>query len=145
MNEQTPNNQNDPDPFDRHEARARRRAARREAFGAPSSGSAWIAGVVLILLGVAFLMQNMGLSSLPLKNWWALFILIPAIGAFDAGLRMYRAENRLTAPARGSFLVGVALTIVTVIFLFNLAWSIFGPLLIILAGIGIVVNAMFHD
>jgi ABC-type uncharacterized transport system permease subunit len=94
-------------------------------------------------LGVAFLMQNMGTFSIPLKNWWALFILIPAIGAFDTAVRMYRnADNQLTAPARGSLLFGLVLTLVTVSFLFNLNWTIFGPLLIILTGIGLVINTM---
>jgi peptidoglycan/LPS O-acetylase OafA/YrhL len=143
MSDQSPFNDTQPESLDRREARRQRRAARHDAFGTPSSGSAWVAGLILILLGVAFLMQNMGTFSIPLKNWWALFILIPAIGAFDTAVRMYRnADNQLTAPARGSLLFGLVLTLVTVSFLFNLNWTIFGPLLIILTGIGLVINTM---
>jgi hypothetical protein len=97
-----------------------------------------MAGLILIVLGGMFLMRNTGTFDIPLQNWWALFILIPAVGALDTGLRMYRsAGNVLTAPARGSLLVGLVLTFVTVSFLFGLDWSYFGPILIILVGVGI--------
>jgi len=35
------------------------------------------------------------------------------------------------------------LTLVTAIFLFNLSWTYFGPALIILAGLGILMNGIF--
>jgi peptidoglycan/LPS O-acetylase OafA/YrhL len=140
MNDQSPINE--PEPFDRREARRQRRA---ERLGDPSQRSTWVAGLILILLGGMFLMQNMG-SNIPLKNWWALFILIPAIGAIDTGIRMYRqADNRLTAPASGSLLVGGVLTLVTLGFLFNISWTFFGPAILILAGIGVLANAMLGN
>lgn len=138
MNEQTPIN--DPEPLDHREARRQRREQR---LADPSRGGSWIAGLILILLGGMFLMRNMGNFNFPLQNWWALFILIPAVGAFDTAWRTYRhAGNRITAPAGGSFLVGTILTLVTIIFLFNVSWTYFGPALIILAGIGILFNSM---
>lgn len=142
MNEQTPIN--DPEPLDRHEARKQRREERREArLADPSRTGTWVVGLILILLGGMFLMQNMGTYNFPLQNWWALFILIPAIGAIDSALRMYRhAGDQWNAAARGSLGVGIILTLVTIMFLFNLSWTYFGPALIILAGIGILVNAM---
>ena len=138
MNDQLPTN----DPFDRQEARQQRREARRAARGIPGRGSTWVAGLIMILLGVAFLLRTSGNLNFPLNNWWALFILIPAIGAFDTAIRMYRnSDNQLTAPAAGSVLVGLVLTFITVLFLFNLSWSLFGPILLILAGIGILAVA----
>lgn len=135
MNDQSPVHDHQPEPTDRREAGIQRRA---ERLADPSRGGTWIAGLVLIVLGVAFLMQNMGSFSIPLKNWWALFILIPAFGALDTGIRTYRsAGNQLTVPARGSLLVGLVLTFVAASFLFDLSWSYFGPVLIILVGIGI--------
>ena len=102
-----------------------------------------MAGLILIVLGGMFLMQNAGTFDLPLQNWWALFILIPAIGALDTALRTYRsAGNRLTAPVRGSLLVGLVLTFVTASFLFGLDWSYFGPILIILVGAGILITTV---
>jgi hypothetical protein len=138
MNDQFPVNETQPepsDPMDRREARRQRRA---ERLADPSRGGTWVVGLILILLGGIFLLRNTGTFDIPLKNWWALFILIPAIGSFDTALRMYRsAGNQLTAPVRGSLLVGLVLTFVTATFLFGLDWSYFGPILIILTGIGI--------
>src|SRR6476660_6157139 len=129
MNDQSPIDQN-PDPFDRREARRQNRA---ERFANPSRG--WIAGVILILIGVIFLLQNTGIN-IPLKNWWALFILIPAVGALGNALRIYQnADNQLTAAARGSLFGGLVLLLITAIFLLNLSWTIFGPVILILVGI----------
>lgn len=135
MNDQSPINE----PFDRGEAGRERREAR---LADPSRGGGWIAGIILILLGGAFLLRNTGLFNIPFVNWWALFILIPAIGSLDSAVRIYHhAGNQLTSAARGSLLVGLVLTFVTIMFLFNISWTFFGPLLIILVGIGIIVNA----
>ena len=136
MNDQTPIRE--PEPFDRREARRQRREQR---LADPSRGGTWVAGLVLILLGGMFLLRNTGTFDLPLRNWWALFILIPAIGAFDSALRTYRnAGNQLTAPARSSLLVGTVLAFVTIMFLFDVSWMFFGPILIILVGIAIILN-----
>ena len=134
MNDQIQNNE----PYDRREARRQRRAERRA-----NGGSTWIAGVILIILGVAFLMQNMGKFYFPFTNWWALFILIPAIGAFERALHSYReANNQMTSQVIGSILVGIVLSLVTLGFLFNIGWTYFGPVLIILVGLGILFNGM---
>lgn len=137
MSEQIP--VNTPEPLDQHEARRQRRADR---LAAPSRGGSWVAGIILIVLGGAFLMQNMGTYRFPLQNWWALFILIPAVGAFDTAFQTYRNTGTFTSTARGSLLVGIVLTLVTAAFLFNLSWTYFGPALIILAGVGILMNGM---
>lgn len=135
MNEQSQNNE----PISRREARRQRRA---ERIADPSRGGSWVAGIILIVLGGAFLMQNMGTYKFPISNWWALFILIPAVGAFDTAFRAYRSTGTFNNTARGSLLVGIVLTLVTTIFLFNLSWTYFGPALIILAGVGILMNGM---
>jgi hypothetical protein len=133
------NDQSNNEPLDRREARHQRRA---ERLADPSRGGSWIAGIILVVLGGIFLLQNMGAYRFPLQNWWALFILIPAVGAFDAAFRTYRREGTFTAPARGSLLVGIVLTLVTAAFVFNISWTYFGPALIILAGLGILFNSM---
>ncbi len=89
-------------------------------------------------------MQNLGTYKFPISNWWALFILIPAIGAFERAFRMYHeAENHFTNQMGAVLLVGVVLTLVTAGFLFNIGWTYFGPALIILVGMGILLNSMF--
>ncbi len=127
------------EPLDRHEARAQRRAARHAATG----GLNWVAGLILVALGGAFLLQNMGALSITIHNWWALFILIPALGSFDTALRAYRnSGNRLNATARGALLAGAIMTVVTLAFLFDLDWTYFGPMLIILVGVGVLINSL---
>jgi hypothetical protein len=122
-------------PLDRRAARRQRRADRSRG------GGAWVAGTILIVLGGIFLLQNAGIAIVPFRNWWALFILIPAIAAFGNALRAYRdAGNQLDRPARSSLLVGIALTFVTGMFLFGISWSFFGPVLIILLGIALIIN-----
>jgi hypothetical protein len=141
MNEQSPIN--NPEPFDRREARRQRREAR---LADPSQAGSWVAGLVLIVLGGMFLLRNMGTVDMPLKNWWALFILIPAVGAFESALRMYRNDgNQFNAAARGSLLVGTVLSLITLMFLFEISWTFFGPVLIILVGIAIIFNYTFSN
>jgi hypothetical protein len=132
-----------PEPLDRREALRQRRA---QHLADPSRAGSWVVGLILIVLGALFLMRNTGTYDFPLKNWWALFILIPAIGAFDTALRTFRsAGNQLNAPTRSSVLVGTVLTFVTFMFLFDLSWTYFGPLLIILVGIAIIFNYTFGN
>ena len=86
----------------------------------------WLVGVILILVGAVFLLQN--LTSFYLNNWWALFILIPAFGSFSRGWQEVQdAGGKVTSHARSNFIGGVVLTTVAVILLFNLDWAIFGP------------------
>ena len=140
MNENTPNadpSTPQPEPESRYEERRRRREARRAARGGYSAS--WILGGILIVLGVLFLLQNQGVMIL--QNWWALFILIPAFGSLAAAWRIYHnAGGRLTAGALGSLVLGFALLAVTAMFLFNLNWTILGPVLLILAGIGLLIT-----
>jgi hypothetical protein len=135
MTEQTPFPE--PEPLSRHEARRQRREQR---LADPSRGGAWIVGVILILLGGLFLLRTTGLADIPLTNWWALFILIPAFGALSAAWRTYQEEGQLTGSARGSLLVGLVLTFITFTFLFEISWTYIGPILIIVVGIAIILN-----
>ena len=99
----------------------------------------WVGGAVLILLGITFLLQNQGLFSF--ENWWALFILIPALGSFGSAWSAFQdAGGYLDSKARSSLLFGILLTIVSAIFLFDLSWTYLGPALLILVGVSILVS-----
>jgi cation transport ATPase len=137
QNNQPGNNENQPQYYDRRAAR-RQRIAERRAMR--SGGGSWILGAVLILVGIFFLLQEY--TSFELQNWWAFFILIPAVGAFGNAWRVYRNGGRLSMPARASLISGFLLTMVAAIFLLNLDWGILGPVLLILAGIGVLVNVV---
>jgi hypothetical protein len=125
---------------ERDARRAERRAWREQRrAGRWSRGyGGWLGGAVLILLGAVFLLQNLGLAY-P-ANWWALFILIPALGAFGAAWNMYQQTGQLGASARGALIGGALLTLVAAVFLFNLNWGLVVPVLLILAGIAMLVN-----
>ena len=138
MNDQSQNNE----LFDRRESRHQRRVERLEARGIPG-GSTWVVGLILIVLGGAFLMQNTGRFFFPFTNWWALFILIPAFGSLDRAYQAYRnAGNQFTAFVRNSAFVGLVLTMVAGMFLFNLNWTYLGPIMIMLVGVGILATNM---
>ena len=101
--------------------------------------SAWVGGAVLVAVGALLMLQNFGITTF--TNWWALFILIPAAGAFGNAWNTYRAnDGHLTAGARGSLIGGVIMTLVAAAFLFNLNWSLIWPLFLILAGVAALLN-----
>jgi cation transport ATPase len=128
------------DRADRLEARQERREARRAARG----GAGWLVGGLLILVGLILFGQNLGI--LAFENWWALFILIPAVAAFATAARMVEvAEGRFTRRARTQIIIGLVLIAVTAALLFELAWTLAGPGLLILSGIALVINALLPD
>ncbi len=150
MDNQAPDKNQPSEPKSWREERWERREERREARRAAGSGSskagALIAGLLLIVFGGLFLLQNFGNYTIPINNWGALFILIPAVAAFDRAYRLYRdAGNHFSAGARGAAFVGIILVIVTVVILLNLNWALWGPVLIILVGLAILSSVFFRD
>jgi peptidoglycan/LPS O-acetylase OafA/YrhL len=121
----------------RMQYRAERRAARY------TGGGAWIVGVALIALGAIFMLQNMG--TVLIHNWWALFILLPALGSFATAYGAYRNSGRLTVVARSSLIGGLILTAIAGFFLLDLDWARWWPTLLILVGIGALTNAVLPD
>lgn len=132
-------------PETRDEWRERRREEkeqRRQARWTRLEGG-WFGGVVLILLGVFFLLENTGL--IPGHNWWALFILIPAAGAFTAAWNRYQDNGGIIdAAVRGSLFGGIVFAVICLAFLFDLTGALFWPALLILVGAGILVNAIWR-
>jgi hypothetical protein len=144
MTTETRNTSNDyyADRALRRAARAQYRAERRAARYA--GGGAFVGGVALIAFGVIIMLQNMGIVQL--HNWWALFILLPALGSFATAYGAYRTNGgHLNAMARGSFMGGLLITSIAVIFLFDLNFSLFLPVVLIAAGLGVLVNIMLPD
>jgi drug/metabolite transporter (DMT)-like permease len=103
----------------------------------------WVLGLALIVVGAVLLAQQ--LIGLRLVNWWALILLIPAFGAFESAVRRYHKRGTaFSGSVTGSFVTGLSLLAVTVIFLFGLDWSTIWPIFIILAGIGALLGAIFR-
>jgi hypothetical protein len=118
----------------RHEARWRRRAGR--PYG-------WIGGAILILLGIVFLLQNLGIPFL--INWWALFILIPAFWAYVAAWEIYQDHGLLTRGVAGSLTAGILLTVLSLVFLLNLAIGLFWPALLIVGGLALLATGLMPE
>lgn len=127
------------DRYDGPSERRQRLQERRQARAARRGGP-WVVGAILIAVGFFLLLQT--LTSFSLENWWALIILIPAAGAFGNCWRIFRSSNRLSAPARASLIGGILLTMVAAMFLFDLNWTVLGPVLVILAGLGLLINVI---
>lgn len=141
MSDQTP----ETDQYPRFEAKRQRLERRFSRLEGQSSWVVWLLGLMLILLGGVFFLQNTGMLSIPSFNWWALFIMIPAIAAFERGYRSYRSSgNLLNSQVRGSLFAGMLFTLITLIFLFNLSWVIIGPALIVLVGFAILINNLIR-
>lgn len=107
------------------------------------SRDAWIWGIVLILVGGFFLLQNF--TTFYLQNWWAVFILIPAFGSFANAWRQYQEAGRFSGGVRKSVFGGLIFTLVAAIFLFNLNFGLLWPVLLIGAGLAVVANALLGE
>ena len=113
-------------------------ARRRPETGAASGrDSTLVVGVLLIVLGAVFFVQSV--TDLDLGNWWALLILSPALGLLAEVGRSFKTDRRLTAAARGPLIGGLALLLISAIFLFDLSWVALWPLFIIIIGLGVLV------
>ena len=104
-------------------------------------GGNWLPGVVLIAIGVVFLFAN--LTNFYLHNWWALFILIPALKNFGAAWGSYQRHGRLTKSARGSVTGGLILSLIASAFLFDLDWGLIWPVFLIIGGISALFSGWF--
>jgi len=107
-----------------------------------NSGNLWI-GVIFILGGIFILLNQFDLLPVEL-NWWALFMLFPAVGIFSGAYNRYRSEgNRfstgvLVTGLTGLIIVGFAFTLLFDIS-FNI-WNLLWPLMMIVIGLGMVLN-----
>jgi hypothetical protein len=113
--------------------------ASRESCGAGNNN--WIGGVVLVAIGLIFLFANLG--AFELNNWWALFILIPAISNFGSAWNNFRQHGRLTKSGRGSITGGLILSLIAFTFIFEWSWSVIWPVFLIIGGIGALLGGWF--
>ena len=128
----------------REQRRAERMARHQERWERHSSRRhGWIWGLILIFLGVALLLDNLGIPVL--ANWWAVFILIPAVWAFIGAWDIYHDNNRLTRRASISLTVGVLLTILAFVFLLNFAVGLSWPVLLIAGGVALLMTGLIPE
>jgi hypothetical protein len=117
-----------------------REGEHRKKFGG------WMGALVLIAIGVVLLLQNLGYS-LP-RNWWAIFLLIPAFYSLAGAWRSYEHNgSQVTMGTIGPLIGGLVLLALGIVFLFdvNLNWGIVLPIVLILLGVGALVQAYYRS
>jgi hypothetical protein len=102
------------------------------------SGRPLFLGLILVVIGVIFLLEQLGNFSL--QNWWALFILIPAFGSFSSAWVAYRASGRFSEGVRAGLGGGLIVFVLAFMFLFDLNWSTWWPLMVITPGLTVILN-----
>lgn len=108
-----------------------------------NSPNIWI-GLIFIGGGAIVLLNQMGILSFEL-NWWALFILMPAVGALSGAYNRYRMTNSLfdmgvMMPALiGLFMVALSFSMLVGVF-WNINWSLYWPIILMIIGLGIIVG-----
>ncbi|MAT41712.1 MAG: hypothetical protein CL609_05170 [Anaerolineaceae bacterium] len=94
--------------------------------------------IILILIGVVFLVKRLNL--IEIQNWWALFILIPAISSLSNLIQDLRRGISMTAVIAQGILGAIFPAAIAAMLLFNLSWEKFWPIFIILAGFSLLLT-----
>lgn len=102
------------------------------------NGNRLFLGLLLVVIGFLFLMEQIGNFSF--QNWWALFILIPAFGSFSTAWYAFRRNSRVNEGVRAGLGGGLIIFTVAVMFLFNLDWRVWWPLMILVPGLVVLFN-----
>jgi hypothetical protein len=98
-------------------------------------GGSLAGGLILILLGAVFLAQQAGWPGL--RNWWALFILVPAVINLGTAAMLFRRSGAFTQGVRATFFGGLITLAVALIFLLDLSWEKWWPVFVLLPGLGL--------
>ena len=97
-------------------------------------------GLLLIFVGAVLFLQQLGFLGGGF-NWWAIFILLPAIGSLNAAWTAFqRSGGAFTASVRGSLGGGLVVLTVALMLLFAMDWSRWWPLMLIMPGFSIFLN-----
>jgi hypothetical protein len=118
----------------RHEARWGKSGERRHG---------WLWGALLIVLGVALLYENLGIPFL--TNWWALFILIPAFWGYVGAWNRYQSNGMFTRGVAGSLTGALLLTLLALVFLFNVELGVYWPLLLVVGGLALLATGLVPE
>jgi hypothetical protein len=81
-----------------------------------------VGALLLVALGLVFLLQEAGLLSRS-GNWWIIFLLIPGLDILWSGINNYRQTHSFTGAASVQLIGGVALVLLSAIFVFDPTWS----------------------
>lgn len=104
-------------------------------------------GLVVIVVGVAFLLRNFGISLpfMQLRNWWALFILLGAVPSLAYAYQRYQSAGRFDGAVVHSLLSALAVIMVAMFFLLDLSWELWWPLFVIYGGLWMLAKGNRRD
>lgn len=119
----------------RRAERDARRQGRHDMMGHGFGGFP-IGGIVIIGIGVIFLLGNFGFHLPP--HWWAVLLLVPAVGLLVTAIRFYRADSSFNGRAMGPAIGGVILLAMALAIFFGLNWGLFWPIVLIAVGAAII-------
>jgi hypothetical protein len=111
------------------------------SWGWPSSEShqSWIPGIILVFVGAILLLRNF--LDFEFDNWWAFFILIPAITNFVGAYQLYRETGEFSKGVRSRLVWGLIPTLIAFAFFFNADWGLIWPAMLIIGGLGLLLGA----
>lgn len=98
----------------------------------------WIPGIVLILLGTVFLLRNV--FDIDIENWWAVFILFPALGNLMSAYTQYRASGQFDRKVRSHAFWGLFFVMLASAFFFGLDFGLIWPVFLILGGLALLLG-----
>ncbi len=101
-------------------------------------------GIVLVVLGIVFFLQQTG-NLTENFNWWALFILIPAVSSLTGMYYAIRNSGTFNQTARSAAGTAVVFFTLSFMFLFNLDWAIYWPLMVLAVGFSILIGSIPGD
>lgn len=112
------------------------------ANGTARHGHPVVTALLVVAVGVIFLCGNLGLR-IPFFDWangWAWFILLGAAWPLSEAWERYRAVGTLDGVVAQSLLSALAIAIVAMIFILDLAWGTWWPLFVIYGGLCMLVR-----
>lgn len=97
----------------------------------------WV-GIILVVLGIVFLLRQFKVNIL--TNWWALFILASALGILSTSWSTWQKNGRFDSSVRSTFGGGLVILTLALMFLFDLRWALYWPLMLIVFGLSMMLS-----
>jgi hypothetical protein len=94
-------------------------------------------GLVIIAVGIFFLLYNFNVR-LPFMrhhNWWALFILIAAIGPLTQAGQAWRRAGGFDANVLHALTSTAVIVTISLFFFFSVSWNLWWPIFVIYGGL----------